>query len=309
MYKAGLVVAVAVEPDNKIVREVFKDGTSTVYLPFGSEYSLVFKNQENQSASVSVSVDGIDALAGRSLVVPEKSSVSLKGFLDESHSIVKNAFKFIEKTDKIVNYRGNKIDDGIIRIEFQFEKRFAKNQDESLQKLFKELEKERRNREKIYPFVPNPAPDPSYPVGPFPERWPYTPKTPWTPSRPWPDTGPICPIAQPIWYCANTYSNSNQSVASNKTKCLVQPDKSKKDHNEDGITVAGSPINQSFVTKTLSALESEKYVIAFQIKGEKGNGEKLKDPLLSLGKITCKTCGTKSRTDIKFCGECGTCLI
>ena len=68
MYKAGLVAVIVA--NGKIVREMNSGGTSTVYLPFGCEYSIRFKNNENRRAAVTVSVDGDDVMNGRSFEWP-----------------------------------------------------------------------------------------------------------------------------------------------------------------------------------------------------------------------------------------------
>jgi hypothetical protein len=107
--------------DGKIVREMNSAGTSTVYLPFGCEYSIRFKNNEARRAVVSVEVDGQDVLSGHQLVVDANSESEIKGFLDAGGNVAKNAFRFIEKTAEISEHRGDKINDGIVRIEFQFE--------------------------------------------------------------------------------------------------------------------------------------------------------------------------------------------
>lgn len=119
MYKAGLVAVIVA--NGKIVREMNSAGTSTVYLPFGCEYSIRFKNNEIRRAVVSVEIDGQDALSGNQLVVDANSESEIKGFLDAGGNVAKNAFRFIEKTQEISNHRGDKINDGIVRIEFQFE--------------------------------------------------------------------------------------------------------------------------------------------------------------------------------------------
>lgn len=119
MYKAGLVAVIVA--NGKIVREMNSAGTSTVYLPFGCEYSIRFKNNETRRAVVSVEIDGQDVLSGNQLVVDGNSESEIKGFLDAGGNVAKNAFRFIEKTKEISNHRGDKINDGIVRIEFQFE--------------------------------------------------------------------------------------------------------------------------------------------------------------------------------------------
>jgi len=119
MYTAGLVAVVAV--NGKIAREINNGGSRAVYLPFGSEYSIRFKNNDVRRAAVRVTVDGKDVLNNRQLVIDGNSESEIKGFLDDSGNVAKNAFRFIEKTEKISNHRGDRIDDGIIRIEFQYE--------------------------------------------------------------------------------------------------------------------------------------------------------------------------------------------
>lgn len=115
MFKNNVVLAVKV--DGKILRE-FGD---TVYIPFGSEYSILLKNLSNQRVKVSVSIDGEDALDGDSLVVNANESMDLKRFVRNGNLNEGNSFKFIEKSDKIVEHRGNKADDGLITISYEFE--------------------------------------------------------------------------------------------------------------------------------------------------------------------------------------------
>jgi ribosomal protein L32 len=114
VYNEKLVVSI--KAGSRILRE-FKD---VVYLPFGTEYSILIKNLNSESAVVSISVDGEDALAGEQLLIKSNKSHELKGFMSKGN--VHHRFKFIEKTDNISSYRGDRIDDGIVRVEYQFEK-------------------------------------------------------------------------------------------------------------------------------------------------------------------------------------------
>lgn len=90
------------------------------HLPFGSEYSLYLKNLDSRRVSVKISIDGQDILDNSSLVIEPNSSTELEGFLNGIFA--KNRFKFIQKTKEIQEYRGDKVDDGIIRVEFSYEK-------------------------------------------------------------------------------------------------------------------------------------------------------------------------------------------
>lgn len=115
MYKSNLVLAVKV--GGKVLRE-FDD---TVYLPFGSEYSLLLKNMFSRKVRAHVTIDGIDVLGGNHLIINAKSSIDLKRFITNGNMESGNAFKFIEKTEKIEKYRGNRAEDGLVTIEFEFE--------------------------------------------------------------------------------------------------------------------------------------------------------------------------------------------
>ena len=108
--------AVAIKHNGKILRE----RTDVINLPFGSEYSVFMKNKNSRRAVVKVEIDGVDVIDGNSIIIESNSSLELKGFM--KGSIVKNRFRFIEKTDRIRNYRGNRIDDGLVRVEYWFEK-------------------------------------------------------------------------------------------------------------------------------------------------------------------------------------------
>jgi len=256
MYKAGLVAVVVA--NGKIVREMNSGGTSTVYLPFGCEYSIRIKNNESRRAAVKISVDGDDAMNGHRLVVEANSESEVKGKLDASGREAKNAFKFIQKTQKISDHRGDRIDDGIVRIEFQFE-------------------------EPVYipPYVPN-----------------------------YPKLKRAYPSPSPIWYGDNTVlrnSSMDFQPACCTNECLksipVEP------NNDNGITVAGSHVNQSFGSTHLGRLEATKHVIVFELRGAKSDGQPIVQPVLSRKPVECPTCGKSCKSSAKFCSECSTCLV
>lgn len=106
---------VIVKSGNKVLREK----GDTVYIPFGEEYSIVLKNLNSVKAVAKITVDGEDTLDGNGIIVPANSTVELEGFMKGKK--VTNKFKFIEKTDQIAAYRGNKIGDGLVRVSFKFE--------------------------------------------------------------------------------------------------------------------------------------------------------------------------------------------
>jgi len=113
-YKDYFVVEV--KSKGKILR--VKNGA--VSLPFGSEYSILLKNLNSRRASIKIHIDGQDVLDYSSLILEPNTSTELEGFLNGTTA--RNKFKFIQKTKEIQDHRGDKIGDGMIRVEFAFEK-------------------------------------------------------------------------------------------------------------------------------------------------------------------------------------------
>lgn len=114
MYKNNFVVAI--KHKGKILREV----NDIVYLPFRAEYSILLKNMSSVKAVATVEVDGVDVIDNNSIIINANDTVELKGFM--KGTTVRNKFRFIEKTKKISDYRGDRVEDGFIRVEYRFEK-------------------------------------------------------------------------------------------------------------------------------------------------------------------------------------------
>lgn len=115
MYKNEFVVCLKTK-DGKILR----DNNGVIKLPFGSEYSIYLKNLNNRKAKVEIAIDGEDVLDGNSIIVDGNNISEIKGFLKGDKA--KNSFKFIEKIKEISEYRGDKIDDGLVRVKVTYEK-------------------------------------------------------------------------------------------------------------------------------------------------------------------------------------------
>jgi hypothetical protein len=113
MYQGKFVVAV------KVNGEVLREFGDTVKIPFGAEYSLYLKNLNVHRAVVNISIDGKDVTEG-GVIVNANSAVDLERFLGDSLTEGRK-FKFIERTSDIEDYRGIKAEDGIIRVQFQYE--------------------------------------------------------------------------------------------------------------------------------------------------------------------------------------------
>jgi hypothetical protein len=114
MYNQKLVASI--KSKGKVLRE-FKD---TVYIPFASEYSILLKNLNTVRAIVNVFIDGENAVPG-GLVIDPGRTVDLERWIKNGNLSEGNKFKFIERTGAVEEHRGIKLEDGLVRIEYQFE--------------------------------------------------------------------------------------------------------------------------------------------------------------------------------------------
>lgn len=114
MYNNKLVAVI------KVNGKILKEQKDVVLLPFGSEYSISLKNLHTQRAVVSIDIDGENVTDGSRYIISPNETVEIEGFLRGNH--VSHKFKFIEKTKEISNFRGDNIEDGLIKLTFQFEK-------------------------------------------------------------------------------------------------------------------------------------------------------------------------------------------
>jgi len=108
---------VVIKSGHKVLREK----GDTVFIPFGSEYSILMKNLNTVKAIVTVLVDGKTVSPGSQFIIDAGESLELEGFLKNSR--VTNRFKFIERTKRIEKHRGIHLCDGLVQVTFQFEKK------------------------------------------------------------------------------------------------------------------------------------------------------------------------------------------
>lgn len=106
-----------VKSNGKILRE----HGEKVFLPLSCEYSILLKNLNVVRALVNVYIDGANATPGGLVVMPGQE-VDLERWIKDGNLLSGNRFKFIERTAAIEEYRGIKTEDGIVRVEFSFER-------------------------------------------------------------------------------------------------------------------------------------------------------------------------------------------
>jgi hypothetical protein len=268
MYNSKLVASI--KANGKVLRE-FKD---TVYIPFGSEYSVLLKNLNTVRALVNVYIDGDNVVPG-GLVLNAGQECDLQRAIRNGNLSEGNRFKFIERTGKIEDHRGVKLEDGLIRVEFQFEK------------VYKRQEGIHWNKNLT---------------------WTTHQHDSWTPtvlrSGVHAHSGVACSDAS---YMTATASLNNMAVGATLTASSAQSFNAAP-QSETGITVPGSKSEQKFVTASWFATESETHNIILKLLGETPDNEVVRKPVTVKAKPKCTTCGKQNKATSKFCNECGTAL-
>jgi hypothetical protein len=268
-----------VKVNGRILREFNNDSSeSSVLLPFGTHYSILCKNLESRPARLKVWIDGEDVLSGNGIIIPAGQEHELKGFMNSGGKVT-NKFKFIQKTEQIIDHRGDRIDDGIIRVEWQYEK----------PKPVKIDFYENHYHNDYYWYHPKPY-------------WPWN---PW--SYPW------------ITYSSGSASGNVKGLSGNiqVTNCVNSTEMSKyadvpmaTPAPDEGITVKGQNINQQYSTGYIGALESNKHVMIIRLKGTTVvAGEKVVTPVEVKTKVQCPTCGIMAKSGMKYCSNCGTNIV
>jgi len=284
MYQDKLVAVIRC--NGEILREI----DDVVTLPFGSEYNILMKNLDSRKVQVGITIDGRDILDNKKLVIDGGKEAELEGYMDGFSA--KHKFKFIQKTKEIANHRGDKVDDGIIRVEFQYEKKVVS------QRIRAENICSHHYDDPIVMYNNTPKPD-------F-----------FNQER------SICGDTKAFRSSdgigSTEFSNNSSmgmskkldSKMSRRTKFKGFMDNPTPQPLEDeGITVKGSQCNQQFREVWMNELEEASSVIIIKLRGYTGKQKIVRKPITVKTKIQCETCGRSWRSWIKFCPNCGTSLI
>jgi hypothetical protein len=244
----------------------------SVTLPFGSEYSLLLKNLNTRKARVNISIDGQDVLDGKSLILGPNETTELEGFLRGMQG--RNRFKFIQKTQEISDHRGDRIDDGLIRVEFAYEKDAP---------LIKEIiHKYHYHHHDWY--------------GPYFHHTYYN----------YSDTGNARGFSNDSNSIQSSFSsNPHDNLESENFRQVSESFQTPID--DMGITVKGSEINQQFSYGSIGPTEPPE-VIVIKLRGTNDRGSAVQQPVTVQTKLTCSSCGRRWSSANKFCGNCGTYL-
>lgn len=268
MYHSKLVASI--KSNGKILRE-FKD---TVYLNFGSEYTIYLKNLNTVRALINVYIDG-ENVTPSGLVLNAGQQIDFERSLANGSLTEGNRFKFIERTGKIEDHRGIKAEDGLINIEYQFEKVYK--------------------RQAGIQWIPTVAPN-------EPWKYPYNSGITWTS-----DNNAILRSSGIIHdsYQQSDVAHMNNIMAVGATLSAS----SAAPQTETGITVAGSKSEQKFTTVSSFTCEPEKHNIILKLLGETEDNKAIREPITVKHKQKCNICGHTNKATSKYCGECGTALV
>ena len=253
----------SVKSNGKVLREM----GDIVYVPFGSEFSLYLKNLNSRRASVKVSIDGNDVLNGSELIVGANQSMELERYLKDLNK--GNRFKFIERSAGVEAHRGVQAEDGLIRIEFAYEKQYY-----------------------VSPSWNNDyCGSPVYGVGLH-----------YPPGCRSLLGGTTKGLIQNSFLNAVGTTTCNASVATYSAQSAEEPS-----YNDAGITVPGSESNQKFTTVAGFSTDAST-VMVIKLIGELGQN-KVQHAITVKTKQRCQTCGHINKMTSKFCTECGTALV
>ena len=271
MYNQKLVASI--KSKGKVLRE-FKD---TVYIPFASEYSILLKNLNTVRAVVNVYIDGENAVPG-GLVIDPGRTVDLERWIKNGNLTEGNKFKFIERTSAIENGpRGIKLEDGLVRIEYQFE------QPRPVINIADTFWKDKIVGGAYY----------------------------GTNSTLRGMGGVSGSTGDWVGPASATYSSVTASGAMlNSVNVSAQASSATMDSyvSDVGITVPGSKSTQTFVTTHVGILESTVHNIVLKLVGDLGDNKPVEKAVTVKHKPKCVTCGKQNKAHAKFCTECGTAL-
>jgi hypothetical protein len=275
----------------KVAGKVLRENGETVALPFGAEYAIHLKNLNSVRALVSVEIDGVDATGGTQLIVAANGTVDFERFIKDGNFDKGLRFRFIERTKKIEDGpRGIGAEDGLIRIQFEFEQQKAA-------------------------YIPGPVYG-----GPV-----YRPSI----FRSTPHYGDLYSVANGASF-SNTDGATLSSTASmsgamhSRTKGLSGTSGGTRGatahvfdastsmnfaddvpKNDVGITVGGSVSDQKFTVGAWFPTDGVKHVMILKLLGQVGE-KRVKEAVTVKTKQECPTCGTQNKFGTKFCKECGT---
>jgi hypothetical protein len=273
MFNQKLVCSIRV--DGKIMRE----HGDTIYLPFGSDFSIFLKNLNTVKAQVSIKIDGDDILDGNNLIIDPGKSLDLERWLVGGMK-TGPTLRFIEKSDEIAESKEETGMDGIVEVSYQFEKVWPTLQ--------------------FY----------DYPTTLYRTYTPPNVYGGFTNMSNFKVGGSVgSTLDGSVTTSASVGANvANQALYSSEVTSEVYDSGevycSASILNEEGMTVKGEEVNQKFEYAHIGTLDGVKHVMCFQLKGDVNN-EKVATAITVKSKVNCSKCNKSQSTKNRFCVQCG----
>jgi hypothetical protein len=245
------------------------------------------------------------------LVLNAGQEVDLERSIKGGNLTEGNRFKFIERTQAIEDGpRGVKLEDGLVRIEFQFEKPPMRVSELS-RNIFNDIN---------FGSLSGSIGSSEY-TG-VTDKYSKSINNSWIQSSgtsystnvngamrgvDWSQNGQA--TAQAAGASIDNYCATNGII--NKIEAhdgMATMDWMEAPKNDVGITVPGSKSTQKFTTTYMNALETQKHTIVLKLLGETEDNKLVLKPVTTKHKPKCVTCGKQNKATAKFCTECGTAL-
>lgn len=272
-------VTLAIMVDGK---SLYEDKTN-VFIPFGTEYELFVKNNNNYDILVKVNVS---LLNDDVFIVKAKSKRTIKGFSEDG---VFYAFRFIERIKEIAQNQTNQFVNANLNISI-FKKDIPVESIISSQKSQQIL-----------------------PLGTQPFQSPF--------SSPFDiqlndDVDPM-ELLKNLEIDPNNVSYSMDSGSKPELRKLTGQIKSTANTNSislnsisslSGIQTYGKPVEEKDDLETVG----NRMMIcsfAFVFQGNDFEGNKITKPLLAKNLVNCKVCNHKSKPSDTYCSKCGSYII
>ncbi len=289
MYQDKFVVAI--KHNGKILREI----GDVVKLPFGSEFTVLVKNLNSRRAKFTLHIDGADALDGTSIIVNGNSEVEMKRFIRNGNMNEGNAFKFIERTQQIEDGpRGIRADDGVVRVEFWYERAPAQVID-TVYRHHHEYWWDRYPYRTFSSTLGGSVGEPQYSTTASDVKMKGIARS-------------AIANLQNSTLSASASAGTATAYNAATADSFTPPAPESVETNTAGITVPGSKVEQKFETVYGFNAETVSQVIILRLVGKTAKDEQVVKAVTVKSKQKCITCGHVNKANAKFCSDCGTAL-
>lgn len=318
MYSNKL--AVAIKTNGQFLREY----GDKVYVKFNSEYSILIKNLHTTRAVVNVFIDGVNQTPS-GLVIDAGRECDFERSLINGSLTAGNKFKFIERTAGIEQHRGVQLEDGLVKIEYQFE---SAMQPRSYVTTTNLVYDHYHNGLKVgtsrSPLSVNPGWLSA--SGSSVNAYNSSIATSYTGlggmggggGQPTAGVYNVGGIARSADMSNGQFTGAVASAAVNQyckdnginsfTGEVHEGSATMDMYNDSGITVSGSKSTQKFATTTMGIMDSDKFSMVIKLLGETPDNKPVLKPVTVKSKPKCVTCGTQNKATAHFCTKCGTAL-